>query len=456
MKTLLLNPPKYLQGSYVSREEYGIGLVDTDFLPSNIFLAAAYLRSKGKDADALDAETPLVSMEHYDVVVVWVCILHSFYEDINLLKRAKDEGKRTVMIFNDAYEGLEMEAMQRFDFIDASVRLWEREIVLDRLLSKWAENAYPDFPGVIYRKDGQLVDTGVMPFLPNLEHLPSSSEVLKEAPLRKYRAAAITTGRGCPMSHTFCLYHRTGLRRRKVEDVVAEIEAVSSIGKVLIIDVALPSATQWMGKLCDQLISRRTRVSLRMDAKIWQCNPKTLQRLKSAGCDAIMLAIETLDSEIGKRIKGGTSPQQLKTAIENLKTAGIVPIPVFLVGFPWDSGETLTKINEFLKELAVPSFILKQVRPWRGTPLYEDYKEFGLLKGDLGIDDYVHSDYPILDTLYLSREEIEKWKYRVRRSAILNWRYIWSFLLERKRITARQVKLFLRLVMGVKGGWGEK
>lgn len=238
--------------------------------------------------------------------------------------------------------------------------------------------------------------------------------------------------------------------------MVAEIEAVSGIGRILIIDVAMPTTPKWMEELFDQLTSRRIRVSLRMDAKITQCKLETLQRLKSAGCDAIMLAVETLDAEIGKRVKGGTSPQQLKTAIENLKKAGIIPIPVFLVGFPWDGSETLAKIGTFLKEVTVPSFVLNQVRPWRGTHLYQVCKELGLLKRELGIDDYVHSGYPILDTLYLSREEIESWKYRIRKGAILNWRYIWNFLFERRRVTPRQVKLFLSLVIGRKGGWDEK
>ena len=54
------------------------------------------------------------------------------------------------MILNDAHEGLEMEAMERYSFIDASVRLWEREIVLEKIISSWEENKHPDFPGVIY------------------------------------------------------------------------------------------------------------------------------------------------------------------------------------------------------------------------------------------------------------------------------------------------------------------
>jgi hypothetical protein len=453
MKTLLLNPPKHLRGIYVCREENGIGEVDRDFLPSSIYLAAAYLRETGKDADALDAETPVVSFDGYDAVVVWVCILHSFYEDVQLLKRAKEEGRRTVMILNDAHEGLEMEAMQRFDFIDASIRLWEREIILGKLLASWEEGVYPDFPGVIYRKDGVLVDTGRMPYLPNLEHVPSCSGILGEVPLKRYSAAAITTGRGCPMPHTFCMYSRTDMRRRKVEDVVAEIEAVSSMGRLLIMDPSMPTTDQWRDAFCDRLIARKIRVAWRTDAKLQQCNAGILKKLKAAGCDSVMLAIETLDADVKAKVKGGTSHQRLKTGIENIKRAGMVPIPVFFIGFPWDSSESLAKIDAFLKEVAVPSFILKQVRPWRWTALYQDCRELGLLERDLGIDDYVHSDNPLVDTLYLSRDEIVEWKYRIRRDAILNWRYICSFLLERGRVTRRQAGLFLRLAAGCKGGW---
>ncbi|MBN2186598.1 MAG: radical SAM protein [Dehalococcoidia bacterium] len=453
MKTLLLNPPKRWNGMHVSREEYGIGLVPTDFLPSGIFLAAAYLCEKGRDADALDAETPDISFEGYDVVVVWACILHSFYEDIQYLRKAKEAGKKTIMVLNDAHDGLEMEAMQRFDFIDAAVRLWEREIALDKLLSRWEENQEPDFPGVIFRKGEELVDTGRMPFLPNLEHLPSCSKVLKEVSLRRYKSAAITSGRGCPMTHPFCLYHRTGLRRRKVQDVVSELETISpSLRDIVFIDVSMPATHKWMEELCDQLLARKLKLSWRIDAKEWQCNPETLAKLKRAGCDAIMLVVLTLDSETSGQERPVTPPQQMKTAIENLKKARISPVPVFHVGFPWDSNETLLRIKDFLKETPAPSFFLKQLRPWRGTPLYDECRNLGLVKRELGIDDYVHSDYPLMDTLYLSKQEVEDWKYHIQSSVVLDFRYMQSFLRERGLPSPKQVSQFLRLTIGRKPG----
>jgi radical SAM superfamily enzyme YgiQ (UPF0313 family) len=346
-----------------------------------------------------------------------------------------------------------MEAMQRFDFIDAAVRLWEREITLGRLLDVWEENGYPEFEGVIYRRDDELIDTGYMPCVSNLEHLPSCSDIMNEIPLDKYSAVAITTGRGCPLAHNFCLHGRTQLRKRRIEDVVSEMEVASRVGKVLIIDPAIALRGQWMEQLLDRLISDEIGISWRSDTYLSQCNEETLQKFKESGCEAVMLVVETLSDDVAQQVGGGTSHSQLKTGIEKIKKAGIIAIPVFHIGFPWDSNETLSRISAFLQEVPVPSFVLKQVRPWKGVEIYDRFKELGLIERDLGIDDYIHSDYPIAGTLYLSRQEIEEWKYRIRKRAILNWRYIRSFLFERKRITTRQMGLFLRLTAGLRGGW---
>ena len=179
-----------------------------------------------------------------------------------------------------------------------------------------------------------------------------------------------------------------------------------------------------------------------------QIGAEILKKLKRAGCHDIMFNTPTLDAEIGEKIKASTTPEELKTALENIRKAGMVPMPAFEIGLPWDSDETLSKIVAFLREVPLPSTIVRQLRPWKGTPLYEECKELGLLKRELGIDDYVNSSYPILDTLYLSREEIQTWKNKILRAAVLNPKYIIRFFLEGKRIEARHFGQILRLLLG--------
>lgn len=455
MKTLLVNPPQRcsVPGGYVIREECAAGTYHLRYLPAQIFLAANYLRERGKDVDAIDADASRVSLNGYDVVVVWVAVLGNFYGDIEFLWRAKKKGKKTVMILNDAYEGFEMEAMQRFGFIDAAVRLWEREVVLDKLLSRWERGKHPNFAGVIYRRNGDIIDTGVMQALPNLKHLGSYSRLLETLPLEKYESAAIVPGRGCLQRHRFCLFRRSGPRNRKVQDVISEFEAIStSIDRVLIVHPAMISDEKWTERFTDQLVARRLKVSWRADARATELSVHLLRRLRKAGCDTIMMGVETLDAQVAKSIKAGLNPKMLKKAIVNLRKTRITPMPVFYLGFIWDSSKTLSKIQEFLRENPIPHFQLRYARPWKGTPYYEDCKRLGVLKRDLGIDDYVNSglDSPLLDTLYLTKEEITRWSNKIMRSTVSNPRFVLQVLSEKRQIKFRRVN-YIRLVKNLLG-----
>ncbi len=82
-----------------------------------------------------------------------------------------------------------------------------------------------------------------------------------------------------------------------------------------------------------------------------------------------------------------------------------------MYGFPWDSEITVKKMEDFIRKYPVSSIML--VRPMKGTPLYGEYKNSGLIEKDLTLDDYVFCrKYPVYPTLYLTREELYKWHRR--------------------------------------------
>jgi len=449
MKVLLLNPPKYKRDRvlpYVSREECGIGTVSKDFLPSQICLATSYLREKGIDADLLDMKNgDRLSIGGYDVVVVWVSVIESFYEDLDFLRKAKEEGKKTVIVLNEPYEGFEMEVMQNYTFIDASIRLWERELALEKLLSAWKRGENPKFPGVIYRHKNNLFDNGKMPYLPDLKHLSSSSKVIEELPLEKYEAAAITPGRGCPIGCTFCLYRQTAIRKRRIEDVIAEFETVStSIRNVLLLDPALPPYREWMNRFCDELIKRKLKVSWRTDLRAEHCSLEVLEKIKRAGCKKVLMGVETLDEDIGRKIMAGVPLTVLKKSVRNLRRTRVDPIPIFYLGYPWDSDYTIIKIKNFLIEAAFLTFDLTYVRPWKGTPLYFECKKLGLLKNELRIKDFVYPYSPYFDTLYLTKKELESLRSEIFRSTIFNPRYLLRTVLETKNLETKHFELLFR------------
>lgn len=449
VKILLLNPPKAYNGLFVSREEYGVGTITTNFLPANIFLAAAYLREKKHDAQPIDAGCQSFILDNHDVVVVMIGVLHSFYQDIEWLRKAKEKGKKTVMILNDPHERLETETMAKFPFIDAAVRSWEREISLEKLILSWKNKEKPDFPGVIYRQGGQIIDRGKTPRNADLHHLTSYTRLLGDVPLEKYKQAFIVPSRGCPMPHTLCMHRCTGNQRRKIEDVISEIEFISQkIKRINFIDPAMLHNVEWMEEFCNQIHQRKIKIIWKTDINLANCfNLKLLHRIKSAGCRSVMFFTPSLDPYIGKKLKAQTSPQFLHDAVRNVRKAGLTPIPAFEIGLPWDSHETLSKIEMFLKKTPLPWFVMRQFRPWRDTPIYDECKNLGLLERELGVDDYVDSSFPIIRTLFLTKREVEDWKNKILRANIVNWKYGYRFFKEKRRLEKRHFTDFSKLVL---------
>jgi hypothetical protein len=448
MKTLLLNPPAAFEGKHVSREQGGIGLVDERFLPSEIFLTAAYLQDRGHTVDVIDLDGVDLDFSPYQVAVVWVGILHTFHQDLAWLRRAKESGCRTAMVLNDAYDGFERATLEDYPFIDAAVRLWERQLSLDALLTSWGRDERPNYPGLIFRENGGLVDTGTHRRCSDVSHLVSCAPHLRQQPLAGYQAVGITPGRGCTARHAFCRYANSAQGKRPLEDVLAEIEAVAERCEwILLLDPDLPSGGPWTEELCHALSRMRPRIRWRADARPEHAKPRLLKLFRDSGCEEAMVAVPTLDPEIAKKLHAGCTPGRLRRAIQDIRSAGIRPILFFYVGWPWDSPQSLGKIERFLRKEPVSNFYLKQVRPWPGTQVHEDFRSLGLLTRELTPEDFVHSDAPLCATLHLTTDELTAWKSRIGRAGILQPGYLWRFLRER-RVTSKHVAQFASLLLG--------
>jgi radical SAM superfamily enzyme YgiQ (UPF0313 family) len=417
-------------------------------LPSEIFLTAAYLQDKGHEVDVVDLHGPELDFSPYQVAVVWVCVQRSFHDDIDWLRRAKEAGCRTVMVLNEAYLGFEVGTLQRHPFIDAAVRLWERQLSLGALLDSWRADARPEYPGLILRDGDTLLDSGEHPRCADLSHLISCASWLRQWPLGSYQAVGITSGRGCTARHRFCRYTRTAQGKRALEHVVAEIEAVAErVPWILFFDPDLYSGRRWAQELCQELIRRKVTIRWRADVRPEQADPELLRLYHDSGCSEAMMAVQTLDPEVARQLGAGQSPELLRRAVAALRGAGIKPLVFFYVGWPWDSPQSLAKIEQFLREEPVASFYLKQVRPWPGTGISEDFRKLGLLDRELQVEDFVESGSPLCASLYLSREELEVWKDRIGRGGILQPGYIWRFLRE-GRLRPKHVRQFISLLRG--------
>ena len=448
MKKILL-----LNQEGCQREECCTGKISLKVLPSQIILAAAYLDKKGKDVAFVDTQTQnFPNLSEFDIVVVWVSTLDGYYEDMKALKKAKELGKKTILVLNDHY-GVEYEVMEKNPFVDVCIRLFEREIVLDKVISYWQNNINKlDFKGVIYRDGDKLVDTGTMPFLKDLSHLGSAEKILKGLKLSKYDEAFITTGRGCPLQCTFCQYPQTSTRKREIKDIFAEASLISAeIDYYNYSDLNLCANLPWANNFLDELAKQKFSGGWVADMRADQARPELLDKFRKAGCARLLIGVESLDDYVLKQIRKRTNKELVEKSIKNILNAKINPITSLMVGFPWDSNETLQKSEEFIKKMSISLFGISYVVPIKGTVLYEDYKKLGLIKKDLGVEDYVNSmSYPLSPTLHLSKEEIVNWSKRLQKIRFNPW-YMTNYVI-RNGFKPRYVKSFIKRLQNYQSG----
>jgi radical SAM superfamily enzyme YgiQ (UPF0313 family) len=258
----------------------------------------------------------------------------------------------------------------------------------------------------------------------------------------------ITPGRGCSAGCRFCLYADTAQRKRLLEDVLSELEAVAGhVKKIFLLDPDLPSTRRWTKAFCRELIKRKLPVHWRADLRPKGANPHLLKLFRDSGCEEVMVAVETLDPQIKEKVGAGVTPEQLQTTVRAIRKAWIKPIVFFYIGLPWDSPQSLERIEQFLLAEPIASFYLKQVRPWPGTPIYEAFRLLGLLNKKLTPEDLVDSGSPLCPTLHLSKEEIEDWKNRIGRTGILQLGYLGRFVRER-RLKLKHLSQFVSLLLG--------
>lgn len=410
-KVLLLNPP----GQYV-REECALGARPTKYLPCQIFLAGSYLLKLGKDVVVIDAQTQKIpDFSDFDIVVVWVSLFDSFYSDIEYLRKAKEQGRITIIILNDQY-GVEMEVMQRYSFIDYLVLLYEREIVLGKIIDSIENSTKVHFPGVIYRNP-ELVSTGPMHFLPNLDHLPSHVELLKKLPLEKYGVATVTTGKGCPMVCTFCYYSQSGCRKRQIPDLIRELKVLSAVKEIEFHDLNMTANLKWTNEFLDALIESGNKKEWFTDVRADVVSLELMSKFKKAGCRSVMIGVESINKDILEKVKKRTNPEMIENAIKTIQKAGLLADTSWIIGFPWDSEETMQEMYDFLKKLHTVSFGISYMMPIKGTKLYEDFKAEGIIQNDITFEDYVNArfDVPMYPTKYLSREDLIRWNKKFQR-----------------------------------------
>jgi radical SAM superfamily enzyme YgiQ (UPF0313 family) len=199
------------------------------------------------------------------------------------------------------------------------------------------------------------------------------------------RYTTMQTSRGCPWPCVFCdipIFNEGKWRARGADHVVQELVELENngYGSVFFVDdhfFLQPKRIEAMCKgINDNNLSIQWGCEGRVDSKCMQLFPA----MARANCRTMMFGIESGSQKILERLKKEQTLEEIERAVNNAKAAGIEIVHgFFVVGNPDETEEDMRESFRFASKLRIDSFGFNRLCVYRGTPLWQEYVQRGLV-----------------------------------------------------------------------------
>lgn len=356
-------------------------------IPLGIAYLAAYLEQDGHRVHVLDYQIAdydiAAELERIQPDVLGLSICSPAFTHAAALAREAKRALPELIIVAGGPHVTEYrdEVLRRCPELDLVV-LGEGERTLPMLVERWSKGkGIEDVPGVLYRQDGDVVDTGPGRVISDLEELPMMPfhlfDVKKYHPLpgtfRRLPSVAMATSRGCPYHCTFCnsrgLFNKVRLRppaavADEVEFVVREYGA----REIYFVDELFTAKRSNVMRFCEELLKRELRIGWKCCARVDSVDLEMLGLMKKSGCFMISYGVESGDDRILQIMKKGITTNQVRETFRITRDAGIARMAFFILN---SYGETRRSVEKSLT-------LCREIRP--------DFVNFELFKPFPGIE----------------------------------------------------------------------
>jgi radical SAM superfamily enzyme YgiQ (UPF0313 family) len=245
--------------------------------------------------------------------------------------------------------------------------------------------------GIYYLDDRKNIQkTEPADFISNLDELPfparnliNSSDYTTGKNVFTY--VTLFSSRGCPAKCAYCAGQLFGkrFRFRSAKHVVDEIiHAHETFGatEVHFMDDTLTVDRNRVKEICQRIKDSKLPISWSMMTRIDLVDEELLTVMAESGCKRIDYGVESGHPETLRKIHKPHTVEMVRKVIPLTAKAGIKSFVFFILGFPWDTPESLETTRQFMLELSpyVESFhpaVASILIPFPGTEIYETYRE---------------------------------------------------------------------------------
>lgn len=438
--------------------------------------AAAVLRERGHQVHLIDCQAEGVSLPEVieraktitpNLVVIYVEQI-KVNVDFDIIKGLKNSLGVKVVLVGPFVTPLDREVMTLAPQVDFVIR-GEYDYAVAELAEALSDGGdIAQIPGITWR-DGAAVTQGPPPVrITDLDGLPIPAYDLidfnsyTESVFIHQPSAAMATSRGCPYHCIYCWFPQTIYSHKWVaqsasrmfEEVRHMVERFG-VREIKIDDDTFEIDRQRVVDFCELLVRHKVKVAWAPQCRPDLVDEELLRLMKRAGCIRILWGCESGSQEILDKMKKGFKVADIEKATRLSKKVGIEVLNCFMLGFPWDTAETIQKTIEFACELNAEFSQFAIPTPLPGTTFYRMAREKGYIHATEW-DYFDGSHRAAISYPQLSHETLEFYSRRAYRTYYLRpW---WLFLMSRRALRSRAhlsntFKLALAFIKRRRMGW---
>ncbi|MFH0912921.1 MAG: radical SAM protein [Candidatus Omnitrophota bacterium] len=302
-----------------------------------------------------------------------------------------------IVLFGDHVTALPEESFQNSQ-VDFILTGGDYDFLLLNLCNFLEKNIELE-PGIYYRENGQIKNSGRFQLNHDLNSLPFIDRDLTQWQLYAYKngnykrtpGTYIMSGRDCWYHDcTFCswptLYPE--FRVRNTENVLDEIGTLIEGYKIreIMDDTGTLAVGEWLKDFSSGMIRRKYNKEIFIDCnmRFGALSAEDLSLMKKANFRLLLFGLESANQKTLDRLNKNLKVERIVQDCQLATKAGLFPHITLMFGYPWETYE------EALETLKLGRWLLNKglaytmqatlVIPYPGTHLYEECKQEGWLK----------------------------------------------------------------------------
>lgn len=451
MKVLFIEPPPTIEwtGSKSNISTAGRRHPSLNYTGEKVYSylnlsAAAVLRDNGHQVHYLHCQTENMTLEKIkerisaikpDILTIQIEHIN-FNVSLEIAKIAKELVHCTIVFVGPFATSLDEKIIKlNCDYVIRK----EWDLTLNNLINTLEQKKpVSELKGITYKENGDIKRTEDCELIEDLDGLPFPAYDLidlskfYESVFTRFPTATAITSRGCPYKCTFCSFPQTiysnKYRKQSPERVVAEAKYLTQkfgIRGIRYDDDTFDIDKNRVVRICE--LFRKEKLDLQW---IIQSRPSLMteeiaKELKSAGCTLVLFGVESGDDQVLLKINKSTTTEEIRRGVRIAQKAGLEILNCIMLGFYWDTEETLNKTIQFAFELNAEFTQFSTPIPLPGTDYYRLLSELGYISSKQweNADSFHHSN---VDFPHLSNEYINHILKGIYKKYYLRPNYLWK------------------------------